>query len=255
MPWDPVQYLTFGSERLRPALDLLAQVPLEALRRAVDLGCGAGNVTRMLRERWPSAEVMGVDSSPEMLVSAARACPGASWREADLATWAPDAPVDLIFSNAALHWADDHGRLLPRLMGFLAPGGCLAVQMPRNYDRPSHASVFEIIDGHPEWARRLGPLLRRDPVLSPEAYEALLSPLAARVAAWETDYLHLLEGEDAVLGWIRGSFLTPLMEALEPADHEPFLAACRAKLGEAYPRDARGRTPFRFRRLFLVVTK
>lgn len=253
MPWDPDQYLAFGSERLRPALDLLAQVPLTAPHRVVDLGCGAGNVTRMLRERWPEADVLGVDSSPEMLASAARACPGASWREANLATWAPEARVDLIFSNAALHWADDHDRLLPRLLGFLAPGGCMAVQMPRNHDRPSHASVFEVIDRNPDWARRLGPLLRRDPVLSLEAYEALLSP--AHVDAWETDYLHLLEGEDAVLGWIRGSFLTPLMEALDPADRESFLAACRVALREAYPQDGFGRTPFRFRRLFLVATK
>ncbi len=255
MPWDPVQYLAFGSERSRPALDLLSRVPLEAPSRVVDLGCGAGNVTRLLGERWPAASILGVDASPEMLAAAARACAGASWRSADLARWEPEVPVDLIFSNAALHWADDHGRLLPRLLRFLAPGGCLAVQMPRNHDRPSHLAVFTVIDGNPDWSRQLGPRLRRNPVLGLEAYEALLAPMAKRVEAWETDYLHLLEGEDAVLAWILGSFLTPLLEALVTADREPFLRACRAALRAAYPPDARGRTPFRFRRLFLVAQK
>ena len=255
MPWDPVQYLAFDVERSRPALDLLARVPNETPRRVVDLGCGAGNVTRMLRLRWPEAELLGVDQSPEMLAAAERACAGVVWQQADLATWTPEMPVDLIFSNAALHWVDDHRSLIPRLLGFLAPGGCLAVQMPRNHDRPSHTAAFELIDARPEWSRRLAPLLRRDPVLTAEAYLALLQPLVDRVEVWETDYLHQLHGEDPVLAWTRGTFLTPLLEALDEADRGSFLNAYKRKLNEAYPPDPEGRTTFRFRRLFLVARR
>ena len=255
MPWDPAQYLAFETERSRPALDLLARVPLEAPRTVVDLGCGAGNVTRLLRSRWPGAVILGVDSSPDMLAAASRTCDGASWVQADLTGWAPEEPVDLVFSNAALHWVDGHARQFPRLVSFLAPGGCLAVQMPRNHDRPSHTAVFDLIDRHPQWSGRLGPLLRRDPVLSLEAVYGFLSPLAAHVEVWETDYLHLLDGEDAVLTWIRGSYLAPLLAAFDPTEREVFLRACQRALAAAYPQDAQGHTLFRFRRLFLVVRR
>jgi trans-aconitate 2-methyltransferase len=255
MSWDPVQYLAFSTERTRPALDLLARVPLETPDQVVDLGCGAGNVTRLLRARWPGASILGVDQSPTMLAAAARACQGVDWRQTDLATWTPAAPVDLIISNAALHWADDHPALITRLLGFLAPEGCLAVQMPRNHDRPSHTVPFDLIEAHPVWSRRLARRLRRDPVLSAEAYLALLAPLVAQVDLWETDYLHRLQGADPVLAWIRGSFLAPLLEALEEVDREPFLAACRQRLREAYPPDPTGRTVFRFRRMFFVAQR
>ena len=255
MPWDPVQYLAFDSERSRPALDLLARVPLQAPNRVVDLGCGAGNVTRMLRARWPAADLLGVDRSEARLAAAARTCEGVSWRQADLATWRPDAPVDVLFSNAALHWADDHRSLIPRLIGLLAPGGCLAVQMPRNHDRPSHTAAFDLIAANPAWTWRLAPLLRRDPVLAAEAYLTLIGPLVDQVELWETDYLHRLEGEDPVLAWTRGTFLTPLLEALEEPDRSHFLEAYRHRLREAYPPDAEGRTLFRFRRLFLVARR
>jgi trans-aconitate 2-methyltransferase len=255
MPWDPVQYLAFESERSRPALDLLARVPHEAPARVVDLGCGAGNVTRLLRARWPGAHILGVDQSAEMLAAAARAADGVSWRQADLATWMPDAPVDVIFSNAALHWVDDHATLLPRLLGCLAPGGWLAVQMPRNHDRPSHTAAFDLIDAQPAWARRLALVLRRSPVQPAEAYLALLAAKAGRSEAWETDYLHRLEGEDPVLAWTRGTFLAPLLEGLDEADRGVFLEAYRRKVREAYPPDAGGGTTFRFRRLFLVARR
>lgn len=254
MPWDPVQYLGFGSERLRPALDLLGRVPLEAPMVVVDLGCGPGHVTRVLQARWPLARVLGVDRSPEMLGKAESDVPGPAWHLADLGQWEPDAPVDLIYANASLHWLDDHAALFPRLMGFLRPGGCLAVQMPRNHDRPSHQAAFEVAMEGP-WRARLEPLLRRRPVSEPEAYLRWLAPQAATLDLWETDYLHLLEGPDPVAAWTMGSFLVPLMEALEPGAREAFLAAYRRRLREAYPPDVSGRTPFRFRRLFIVARR
>ncbi|WP_257313046.1 methyltransferase domain-containing protein [Geothrix fuzhouensis] len=254
MPWDPAQYLGFDSERLRPALDLLARVPLEAPRVVVDLGCGPGHVTRILQARWPSARVLGVDRSPDMLARAAADGPGLAWPQADLATWAPEGPVDLLYANASLHWLEEHAALFPRLMGFLAPGGCLAVQMPRNQDRPSHQAAFAVA-GEGPWRDRLEPRLRRQPVAEPEAYLEWLTPWAASLDIWETDYLHRLEGPDPVVAWTRGSLLVPLLEVLEAGEREAFLAAYRDRLSAAYPVDASGRTPFRFRRLFIVARK
>jgi trans-aconitate 2-methyltransferase len=252
MPWDPVQYLSFDSERLRPALDLLARVPLEAPAEVVDLGCGPGHIAKLLKARWPSARVTGVDGSREMLARAARDGPDLRWEHADLAQWDPKRPVDLIYANASLHWMDDHATLFPRLMGFLRPGGCLAVQMPRNHDRPSHLTAFEVVEQGP-WRDRLEPLLRRQPVAEPEAYVRWLTPLSRRLDFWQTDYLHLLDGPDPIAAWTRGSLLVPLLEALAEDEREAFLEAYRARLRTAYPPDGTGRTPFWFRRLFIVA--
>jgi len=252
MPWDPLQYLSFDSERLRPALDLLGRVPLEAPESVVDLGCGPGHVTRVLQARWPDARLTGVDSSREMLHQAAETLPGARWIHTDLAEWRPDGPVDLIYANASLHWLDGHGALFPRLMGFLKPGGCLAVQMPRNHDRPSHLAAFEVAEAGP-WRERLGPLLRKQPVAEPEAYVRWLEPWALRVDVWQTDYLHQLAGVDPVAAWTQGSLLVPLMEALRDDERGTFLEAYRRRLRAAYPKDGMGRTPFWFRRLFIVA--
>jgi trans-aconitate 2-methyltransferase len=252
MPWDPIQYLRFDSERLRPALDLLARVPLEAAEEIVDLGCGLGHIAKILKSRWPLARVMGVDRSHEMLERAAAGAPDLQWRQADLAEWHPDRPVDLIYANASLHWLDDHRALFPRLMAGLKPGGWLAVQMPRNQDRPSHMAAFETVVQGP-WRARLGPLLRKQPVAEPEAYLRWLSPAASHLDIWQTDYLHLLEGPDPVAAWTQGSLLVPWLEALREEEKETFLEVYRSRLREAYPRDEEGRTPFWFRRLFLVA--
>lgn len=252
MPWDPSQYLNFQSERLRPALDLLARVPLEAPETVVDLGCGPGHLTRILQTRWPRARVMGIDRSSEMLARAVKEGPDLEWRQADLADWVPDQSLDLIFANASLHWLDGHETLFPRLMGFLKPGGYLAVQMPCNQNRPSHQAAFQVAWAGP-WRHRLRPQLRSHPVAEGKAYLRWLNPWADRLDLWETDYLHLLEGPDPVAEWTRGSFLVPLLEALDEAERERFLEAYRGRLREAYPPDDMGRTPFWFRRLFMVA--
>lgn len=252
MTWDPSQYLKFASERLRPAIDLLSHVPLEAPATIYDLGCGAGNVTRLLKERWPAGAVTGVDSSPEMLARAREAAPGLAWIEADLATWSPPAPADLIYSNAALHWLDDHAALFPRLLGLLRSGGTLAVQMPRNHGAPSHTGMIAAARSGP-WAARLEPLLRPDPVAEPGFYYDVLRPEAAALDIWETEYLHALEGDDPVVSWTRGTALKPLLDALAEPDRSAFLDDYRARMRAAYPRRGDGRTLFPFRRLFLVA--
>jgi len=159
MAWDPDIYLAFAGPRFRPVLDLLQRITHEAPARIVDLGCGTGNAAPLMRRRWPDARITGVDGSPDMLARAREAHPDATWIEADVAEWAPDEAPDLVFSNAALHWLDDHDRLFPRLLGMLAPGGQLAVQMPRNYHAPGLALVNETaLDG--PWRARLAAAVR-----------------------------------------------------------------------------------------------
>lgn len=259
MAWDPAQYLKFGDERGRPFHDLIARIPALEVRQAVDLGCGTGEWTRLLVERWPDARVLGIDSSPEMLArAAARAIPGRlTFTLADVSSWRPEAPLDLVLSNAALHWLPDHEALFRRLAAWVAPGGALAVQMPGNHLAPARR-LIDAIALTPRWSDLLGDLARRVvPVLELAAYAEILLGAGFAVDAWETTYLHLLRGEDPVLDWIRGTALLPFLERLGSEDGErQFLAEAGYALREAYPR-APGTdvTPFPFRRLFIVAAR
>lgn len=254
--WDAAQYLRFAGERARPALDLLGRIPDRlAPRRIVDLGCGTGEITLALKARWPEAEVTGLDSSEAMLDKARALGPGVAWIQADIAGWSVHAPVDLIFSNAALQWLDGHEALFPRLLAALAPGGVLAVQMPRNFAAPSHRLMRETAAEAP-WAERLRAILRTEPVLPPERYYHLLAPLTSDLDLWESEYLHVLDGETPVLDWVKGTGLRPLLDALTDAhERTAFLARYQARLAEAYPRRRDGRTLFPFRRLFLIARR
>jgi trans-aconitate 2-methyltransferase len=252
--WNPQSYLAFADHRTRPAMDLLARVPLHKAEWVSDLGCGPGNSTRLLVDRWPTARVLGIDSSSDMLASARRSGIAATWIEADIATWAPDCVLDLIYSNAALHWVGDHGALLPRLLGCVRPGGVLAVQMPRNFEAPSHALLRATAESGP-WADRVAGVLDWRPVAAPEWYYDLLAPHAGILDLWEMEYLHVLDGDDPVLRWTRGTALRPIMQALDREDRAAFEAAYAARLRAAYPRRADGRTLFPFRRLFIVAQR
>ena len=258
--WDPEQYQRFGDHRFRPALELLHRVPVTDASLVYDLGCGAGAVTRIIAERFPTARVIGLDSSPEMLAKAS-AEPGRSeWVRADIADWEPEQAPDLIYSNAALHWLEDHRALFPRLLGVLAPRGCLAVQMPLSHSQPSHLLMCETLanggaGGSPLGDEALAAAAAREWVLDSDAYYDLLAPLAATLDIWETEYFHRLEGEDAVLEWVRATGLRPVLNGLDGADLERFLAVYRERLRAAYPRRADGYTVYPFRRLFLVATR
>lgn len=254
--WDPAQYLRFADHRLRPAIDLLGRVDLDAPGHIVDLGCGAGNVTRLLAGRWPGAAVTGVDGSTDMLTKAKAGAGGDAirWQHADLRDWQPNRLVDLLFSNAALHWLDDHAALFSRLFGLLKPGGVLAVQMPRNHGAPSHTCMTEAAGAGP-WAARLKSHLRPSPTAVPEIYYDLLTPLAAQLDIWETEYLQVLEGENPVVEWTKGTALKPLLDALDGTERAGFLADYARRIAAAYPVRADGRTLFPFRRLFIVVRR
>lgn len=252
MAWDPAQYLKFAGPRLRPAIDLLQRIDVAAPAVVYDLGAGAGNVTRLIAARWPDARVVGVDGSAEMLTKAAAENPGIEWQRADLAAWRPEQPAAVIYSNAALHWLDDHDRLLPGLFAAVAPGGVLAVQMPRNFGAPSHTLISEAARSGP-WRARLEPLLRPSPVAEPEFYYDLLAPLAARLDLWETEYLQVLDGVNPVKEWTKGTWLLPLLAALDEPERSRFEAAYAELVAAAYPPRSDGKTLFPFRRLFIIA--
>ncbi|MEJ0070189.1 MAG: methyltransferase domain-containing protein [Pseudomonadota bacterium] len=251
--WDPALYLTFTDQRLRPALDLMARVPLAKAATVHDLGCGPGNVTRLLAERWPAARVTGIDASPEMLAKA-RAIPTITWQQADLARWRATAPADLVYSNAALHWLDDHAQLFPHLVDQLRPGGVLAVQMPRQHLNPTHRILFDLAR-EPRWGGSPEAGIREFPVADPGQYYAWLTATCDPLDIWEVEYLHVLEGDNAVLQWVMGSVARPVLDKLAPADHPAFLAAYGERLAATYPRRADGKTLLPFRRLFVVAQR
>ena len=265
--WDPQQYLRHSGHRTRPFLDLLARVPRlpnnDRPARIADLGCGPGNVTILLADRWTDACITGFDLSPDMLERAekdyAGTTPGGGWldfRTADAAHWTPQEPYDLIVSNAALQWVPNHPESFAGWIDGLAPGGVLAFQVPGNFGSPSHALLGELCDT-PEWRGRLGEQGRRFVhVLDPGEYLARLADLGCETDVWETTYYQLLTGEDPVLDWVKGTALRPVLTALDddPDAADAFLAQYRDLLREAYPPGPRG-TVFPFRRIFAVARK
>ena len=254
MAWDPAQYLAFGNERLQPALDLLARIPLHTPGTVVDMGCGPGTVTRALKQRWPGAKITGIDGSPEMLARARAEDPEMTWIEADMNDWEPRGSLDLVYSNAALHWLDDHGALFPRLMNAIAPGGFLAVQMPRNWQAPSHTSITKTVQEGP-WRKTLESLLRPAPSHEPSFYYDLLGPITQSLAIWETEYCQILEGENPVAEFVKGTQLKRFLDALDEPTRSAFEGEYRKHILAAYPKRNDGKTLFSFRRLFLLAGK
>ncbi|CAL9513214.1 trans-aconitate 2-methyltransferase [Streptomyces sp. enrichment culture] len=263
--WDPDPYLRHAGHRARAFTDLLARVPAlpSGRPRIADLGCGPGNVTALLADRWPTARVTGYDSSPEMLDRAradhAGPTPGGGrldFAHADVRTWTPEHPCDLIISNATLQWVPGHTERFRDWIDGLTPGGTFAFQVPGNFDAPSHVLMRELA-GSPRWRDRLSGVLRHgDAVLRPEEYLARLTALGCATDAWETTYVHLLQGEDPVLDWVEGTGLRPVLTALadDPQARDAFVAEYRTALRTAYPAGLHG-TPFPFRRIFAVATK
>jgi trans-aconitate 2-methyltransferase len=251
--WNPRQYRAYASHRARPFFELLARVDAEAPSYVADLGCGPGERTADLATRWPGAVIEGIDSSERMIAEARRSATGSvRFAVGDLADWAPERPVDVIFSNAALQWVPGHRRLLPKWAEALAPGGWLAFSMPGNFDGPSHTLLRELCES-PRWGDRLGTVNRHNIVGDPQEYLELLSDLGCDVDAWETTYLQVLQGEDPVIEWMKGTALRPAFDVLtDEAERQEFLAELTGLLGQAYPRHPYG-TVFPFRRIFVVA--
>ncbi len=265
--WDTTQYLRFGGERARPFFDLLARVGAELPEYVVDLGCGPGNLTALLADRWPSAAVCGVDSSPQMIGAARKLtgalrssgsgpvmtshAPGLSFVLDDVRHWEPQSLPDVIVSNAVLQWVPGHRELLVRWADQLDDDGWLAFQVPGNFDQPSHVILREMVV-----SARWRPLLRDVELnrqsVDPADYAELLAGAGCEVDAWETTYVHILEGEDPVLEWYKGTGLRPVLAVLDADQAADFLAAYGERLRAAYPPSSFG-TIFPFRRVFAVA--
>jgi trans-aconitate 2-methyltransferase len=251
--WDPTTYLRFADERSRPFLDLMARVGATSPRSVVDLGCGPGQLTAVLEQRWTQAHILGLDSSPEMIERAAEhATQRVAFEVGDLREWRPDEPVDVIVSNATLQWVPDHRSLLPALVSRVAPGGWLAFQVPGNFDEPSHLLLRELASDV-----RFAPTTRgveRPQGFGPSTYLADLAALELRVDAWETTYLHVLTGPDPVFSWISGTGARPILQALSDHQRGEFVAEYKTLLREAYPEQPFG-TVLPFRRVFVVAQR
>jgi trans-aconitate 2-methyltransferase len=253
--WSARQYLKFEDDRTRPSRDLLAQVPLHRAARVVDLGCGPGNSTELLIERFPEGEVIGLDSSPDMLRQARERLPGLTFLQADLTTWQPQQPTDLLFGNAVFQWVPDHTSVLDRLLRALPGGGVLAVQMPDNTDEPALALMREIAISGP-WSGALAQTAAaRDELPRPEAYYDLLRPLSDRLDIWHTIYNHVMASAESIVEWFKGSALRPFLSALDGHMRDDFVTAYTTAIAKAYPVRGDGKRLLRFPRLFIVAVR
>jgi len=247
--WNPNLYLKFGGERTQPSIDLAARIRLDNPGRVIDLGCGPGNSTQVLRARFPHASIEGLDNSEEMIAAARRECPELSWCVGDIGDWNPDKPYDLVFSNAALQWVPDHAKLIPRL---LQAGRVLAVQIPAHHASPVHQEILTV-SRDPRWNDRLEAARRRLTRHPPEFYYDLLAPRTGRVELWETEYIHILDSPAAILEWFRGTGLRPFLANLNDQERTDFEAGLLPRYEAAYPRRPDGKVLFPFRRLFFIA--
>jgi trans-aconitate 2-methyltransferase len=255
--WNPALYSRFEDERTRPARELLQRVPLEAPALAYDLGCGPGNSTELLAARWPGAAVVGTDNSDAMLASARKRLPALRFEHADIETWqpAPSMAPDVIYANASLQWVREHETLLPRLFGALAPGGCLAIQMPDNLEQPSHRLMREVAS-QGAYAALLGDATSlRSRILTPQRYYDLLAREAASIDVWHTVYQHVMDSPASIVEWLRATGLRPFVDPLPEPLRAQFLADYESRIAAAYPAQADDKRLLAFPRFFLVATR
>ena len=254
--WDAQQYLLFHDQRTQPCIDLVQHIELKSPETIIDLGCGPGNSTKVLAERWPNALVTGLDNSSEMLTEARTLHPQWRWVLGDIRTFASDRDglkYDMVFSNAALQWLTDHARLFPQLFNRVEPGGALAVQMPAVLDSPAQYSILELIQD-PRWEKHFREPLRDWFHHDLHFYYSLLAASARRVDLWQTTYLHIMSGPNDIVEWYRGTALRPYLQAL-PDDftRQEFLCEYSQQIAQAYPAQPNGRVLFPFKRIFIVA--
>lgn len=251
--WSPTQYTRFEDERTRPARDLLAQVPLDAPARIVDMGCGPANSTELLAGRWTDAEIVGLDSSPAMLAEARIRLPAARFELADATSWVPEPGTDLVFANAIYQWVPDHLAQLPRVLGAMGEGSVLAVQMPDNLGEPTH-ELMRAVAADPSWSARLAGAARA-PLPPPRIYYDALKPVARRIDIWHSVYNHVLDDASAVVEWVKGTGLRPFLEPLDEREREDYLGRYSVEIARAYPPAGDGKVLLRFPRLFIVAQR
>ncbi|NWB53207.1 trans-aconitate 2-methyltransferase [Pseudomonas sp. F8002] len=253
MTWSAKQYSMFEQQRTRPVRDLVAAIPEGDVRTAVDLGCGPGNSTEVLAERFPQAVVTGMDSSDDMLVDARKRLPALNFELADIGAWNPVQKFDVILANASLQWLPDHATLYPHLVNQLTPGGTLAVQTPDNLDEPAHKLAREVAADGP-WAAKIGSVKHNERHTASYYFE-LLSQHCSTVDVWRTTYHHPLAGSAAVVEWFKGSALRPFLAPLTESERNAFLDEYLARITKAYPALADGTVLLPFPRLFIIATR
>lgn len=251
--WSPSQYLAFNDERTRAARDLLAQVPLATASHVVDMGCGPGNSTALLVQRFPTAHIAGLDTSAAMLEKARKEVPRATFAAADAETWVPEPDVDLVFANAIYQWVPSHLERFQAALRAMRPGAVLAVQMPDNLAEPTHRMMKQIASD-PRWSARLASAAR-EPLPPARTYFEALQPLATHLDIWHCVYNHVLAGPEAIVEWVRGTGLRPFIDPLSPEERMDYLARYTALISDAYPAVGDGRVLLRFPRLFIVAVR
>ena len=251
--WNAAHYLKYGDERTRAAADLAARIKLDTPNRIVDLGCGPGNSTQILRTRWPESDLVGIDNSSEMIETAIESFPEQNWFLADASTWVPANPIDLVYSNAALQWLPNHEALMPRLFSMIAPGGALAFQIPSS----TYATVRKLIHEiscDSAWTERMNGPRNALTMQHPSFYYDALVANAAQMDIWETEYNHVLESKDSIVDWIASTGLRPFLAALDDDDERnAFLTQLRRRVSGAYESRADGKVLYPFRRLFVIA--
>ncbi|MFD1141017.1 trans-aconitate 2-methyltransferase [Larkinella insperata] len=255
MNWSAHQYTRFETERNRPIQDLLARIPSISVRTAADLGCGPGNSTELLQQRFPEAVITGMDNSPDMIEAARQRLPAIQFEVSDIATWSNPGLFDVILANAALQWVPHHEAVLPLLLNKLAPGGSLAIQMPDNFDEPAHRLMRETAAAGP-WAEKLKGAVSRQERQPAEWYFSLLQHQVHALDIWRTTYYHpLAGGAGAVVEWFKGTGLRPYLAPLTKLEQQIFLEQYEHALALEYPVLSDGTVLLPFPRLFLVATR
>ena len=253
--WDPQLYMKYGNERTQPSKDLTARIPLKNPQHIIDLGCGTGNSTAILRNRWPKADITGLDSSKTMLDEAEKKFPELRWVKADISNWKPERNFDLIFSNATLQWIPNHAELFCNILDYVNSSGYLAVQVPYHYTSRLHQIIIEV-SHYQQWTRKMGEARSALTSHTPEFYYDFLQSVCSQVEIWQTDYFHIMESAEAILEWISGTGLRPYIKALRSKEEQnDFKKLILAEYRKAYPKRKDGKVLFPFSRLFLLLRK